>query len=516
MTDLPPGWEQATLGDLLLRIEAGKSFTCEPRRADADEWGIIKVSAMTWGSFREEENKAIPSGVGFDPAYEIKPGDILLSRANTQEYVGASVLVGSCRPRLLLSDKSLRLVPSSHVDRRWLALLLSSPSIRGEISCRATGTKDSMRNISQPSLREIRVQVPPLVEQKRIVASLEDHLSKLDVARNYLNDALHGVAKLVRKIRSVEFFGPYVGGGVELLPGWRWGTLEDVLEGIEAGKSYACEPRHAADDEWGVIKVSAMTWGEFREGENKAVPPGKEFDPRYEVVPGDILVSRANTAEYVGAPVLVRECRPRLLLSDKSLRLCVRPDVSKEWLIQLLSSPFVRDQISARATGTKDSMRNISQKALLSVRIPIVPREEQDLIAARIEAGLDNASRLKGEVVSAIRRTELLRRALLREAFAGRLVPQDPSDEPAAELLAGIRAEHAAQPKAAHARRTAPKNPKASEDVAAPPGGSRTTSTAPDAGLAVPRATEAPPDAGRTAWPAATPAPTGYEQGELL
>src|SRR6266496_3984722 len=128
MSDLPPGWSHATIGDLLLRIEAGKSFRCETRPASLSEWGIIKVSAMTWGAFREDENKAVPAGVDFNPDYEIKPGDILVSRANTEEYVGAPVMVDGCRSHLLLSDKSLRLVASDHLNSRWLYYMLSSPT----------------------------------------------------------------------------------------------------------------------------------------------------------------------------------------------------------------------------------------------------------------------------------------------------------------------------------------------------------------------------------------------------
>ncbi len=181
MTSLPPGWARATLGDLLIAIEAGKSFACQSRPAGPGEWGVIKVSAMTWGAFRENENKAIIPGTEINASYEISPGDILLSRANTQEYVGASVLVGSVRPRLLLSDKSLRLVSAVGINRRWLAYLLSSPAVRSVISARASGTKHSMRNISQQTLREIEVRVPPAAEQERIVALLDDLLSRLDV-----------------------------------------------------------------------------------------------------------------------------------------------------------------------------------------------------------------------------------------------------------------------------------------------------------------------------------------------
>src|SRR5262249_367174 len=140
------------LGDLVSRIEAGRSFGGPGRRADAEEWGVIKVSAMTWGEFRADENKAV-SADAVDPRWEIKPGDLLVSRANTTEYVGAPVLVRETRWRLLLSDKSLRLVLDGDVNKEWLLYALSAPQTRRQISAAATGTSDSMRNISQAKLR---------------------------------------------------------------------------------------------------------------------------------------------------------------------------------------------------------------------------------------------------------------------------------------------------------------------------------------------------------------------------
>src|ERR1700739_1959783 len=102
---IPVGWQSASLSDLLFRIEAGKSFTCEPRPAREGEWGIIKVSAMTWGVFDENENKAVPVGKKIDARYEIRPGDILLSRSNTAQLVGASVLVGAWASCVLLCEQ---------------------------------------------------------------------------------------------------------------------------------------------------------------------------------------------------------------------------------------------------------------------------------------------------------------------------------------------------------------------------------------------------------------------------
>lgn len=197
-------------------------------------------------------------------------------------------------------------------------------------------------------------------------------------------------------------------------------ALGQLLARVEAGKSMGSRGRPAADDEWGIIKVSAMTWGSFRAGENKVIEAARA-DPRFEINRGDLLLSRANTSDYVGASVHVDDTRPRLLLSDKSLRLVPVPGVSTRWLHFALSSPRVRAQISARATGTKDSMRNISQRALSEVLIPKVTAAEQESDLARIDELLSAVSGLSLATAESDRRSRVLRRSLLSAAFSGRL-----------------------------------------------------------------------------------------------
>lgn len=165
-----------SLGDLLLRIEAGKSPQCDTRPAAADEWGVIKVSAMTYSRFLPEENKALLPGAKFDVKHRIRAGDLLLSRANTKAYVGGVVMVPSdFEAQLLLCDKSLRLVLcEEQLDPTWLLWALRSPGARAQIEAVATGTKDSMRNISQANVRALRLQVPELEVQRAQAERLEE------------------------------------------------------------------------------------------------------------------------------------------------------------------------------------------------------------------------------------------------------------------------------------------------------------------------------------------------------
>jgi type I restriction enzyme S subunit len=206
-----------------------------------------------------------------------------------------------------------------------------------------------------------------------------------------------------------------------------------------------------------------MTWGVFDEEENKALPSETVFDPRNEIRSGDLLFSRSNTSELAGATVTVGKVRSRLLLSDKSLRLLVKQGISSEWLCRTLQSPFCREQMSEMASGTSNSMRNISQEKLSSVQISVPPLAEQQEIVRRVGKLFALADVIEARLADARRMADRLAQAVLAKAFRGELVPTEAelarrdgrTYEPAADLLARVRAERPqAATKPARARRS--------------------------------------------------------------
>jgi type I restriction enzyme S subunit len=206
--------------------------------------------------------------------------------------------------------------------------------------------------------------------------------------------------------------------------------LGEVITDISAGRSFGESNTAAAEGEWGIIKVSAMTWGEFRASENKAVAADM-VDPRFEIHKGDLLVSRANTPDYLGASVLVGPVRPKLLLSDKSLRLTPKTGVRAAWLWRALQAPSARSQITALATGTKASMRNISQSALREVLLPVADESAQAAALEAFDGVAVATAHLRTEIARCELRAHSLRRALLDAAFSGRLIggSEPPNDE---------------------------------------------------------------------------------------
>lgn len=183
-TRIPTGWSLTTLGELLIDIEAGKSLKCEERPATCDEWGVLKVSAVSWGIFKPDENKVVPSTFLPPPEYEVRSGDLLMSRANTTALVGASVLVQDTRSHLMLSDKTLRLVvDDAIVVKPFLQIALRTRQARAYIEEHATGTSDSMKNISQETIRRIPIALPSLPEQRAIVRQLERNMAEIERLR---------------------------------------------------------------------------------------------------------------------------------------------------------------------------------------------------------------------------------------------------------------------------------------------------------------------------------------------
>ncbi|MGB3673794.1 MAG: hypothetical protein WA988_05085, partial [Candidatus Nanopelagicales bacterium] len=404
-----------------IELENDQPVTFVPMAAVSAESGVIDVTDVQLaGPLKRKSYR------------QFADGDVLVAKITpSMENGKGAVARGLANGRGFGSTEFHVLRPGS-VDAGFLLRFLLQPSFRADAARNMTGTAGQLR-VPPDYLRRHPIPVPPLPEQRRIVERIEEHFSRLDAAEASLEDAKRRSAALERTIFATANADQ-----------WPESPLGELLEGIEAGKSFKTPGRPAVEGEWGVVKVSAMTWGEFDPSQNKAVLSADRIDPRYEIVSGDLLLSRANTSELVGATVLVGACPDRLLLSDKSMRLLTKPGVDRQWLRYCLGSPSVRAQMSAVASGTSDSMRNISQSKVKALKVRFPPIDEQRRLADGITLQLRMAGELSSNTTIATSRSAALRQSILAAAFSGQLVPQDPAEEPAEVLLERITAERAA------------------------------------------------------------------------
>jgi type I restriction enzyme, S subunit len=177
---------QAMLGALLPRdcllpvgaciqgMDAGWSPRCEPAPAGPGQWGVLKASSVSSGTFEPGENKRLPSNLSPRPELAVWPGDVLVTRASgARARVGVAALVPATPERLMLSDKIVRIRPMPWLDGHFLTLLFMSAPVRAQIEARITGSH--MHNISRRALAGLRVPVPDLDRQRaigRVFASL--------------------------------------------------------------------------------------------------------------------------------------------------------------------------------------------------------------------------------------------------------------------------------------------------------------------------------------------------------
>jgi len=253
---------------------------------------------------------------------------------------------------------------------------------------------------------EKKLAFPPLAEQKRIAALL-GKVDRLRRSRRYAQELSDSFLQSV----FLETFGNPVTNPC------RWETVElaDLVQAFEGGINFNPVSESGPSSTWRVLKVSSVTSGEFKPHESKAIAHNTNFDRSLIVRKGDLIISRANTTELVGAVCMVRQTPPNVLLPDKLWR--IKPlstaEVNADYLLHFLQLPYARRIIGELATGTSGSMKNISKDKAGTIPIMLPPKGRQEKFAKVVR----KVERLRAQQREANRQTEHLFQTLLHRAF---------------------------------------------------------------------------------------------------
>lgn len=180
------------LGDVLCQIVAGKSPKAASEPASQDGFGVLKVSAVGDGEYREEENKALLEETEFNSDLEVKQGMILVTRCNAVlSGIGRACVVKQTRRGLMLSDKTLQLVPAEAINPDFLLQGLRREPYRGFVERSANGTE--AKNISQETLRKAPFWIPSLTRQLAVTERL-----------NRFSESIHSAQKQVSSLTKLR------------------------------------------------------------------------------------------------------------------------------------------------------------------------------------------------------------------------------------------------------------------------------------------------------------------------
>lgn len=327
--------------------------------------------------------------------------DILLS---VRAPVGATNLAKEkcCIGRGLAS---LRAKPDL-IDRDFLLLQLKHL----EEYLISKGQGSTFGAIGADFLKNLQIFTPDLSDQKKIATQLTAQLTEIEKAREAVEVQLRELRQFKTKLQEKALD---ILKDVPRLP------LEHFLENIEAGKSMKTTELPAKKDQLGVLKVSAVSWDKFQPDEAKAVDSIYQPKEFHRVKEGDLIISRANTIELVGAVVLVDSDYPQRLLSDKTLRLVLKSElqIEPEYLLQILKLNEARKHIEDNATGTSDSMRNISQKTINKIPVPDSSPEVQKEIIQLFKKSSEHSIQAEEALKEMLKEIKLLPSKLLNEVF---------------------------------------------------------------------------------------------------
>ena len=181
--EIPGHWEVRRLKSLVRCIDQGVSPQADNYLADGNAWGVLKAGCVNGGVFREREHKRLAFDFVFDPVLAVSPGDVLVSRASGSAHlVGSAGRVSALRYRLILSDKTFRLIFKQEVDPDFMVLAMNGHYYRQQVEQAISGAEGLANNLPLSSLRAFHFVVPNIDEQRNVVAYVRTVADKLGAA----------------------------------------------------------------------------------------------------------------------------------------------------------------------------------------------------------------------------------------------------------------------------------------------------------------------------------------------
>lgn len=295
--------------------------------------------------------------------------------------------------------------PTEAVVPEFVYHFIRRPAFRAACKANFTGTAGQQR-VPRTFLERVIIALPPLEEQRRIAGVL-------DRAAEIRRRATAACTK-ARTVIPALFLDTF---GDPATNPKRWPVVEigKLLERIDSGWSPRCNEGIPQDEQWGVLKLSAVKATGFDNNEVKLFPAQFEPRPELEVRRGDLLFTRKNTIDLVGTCAVVSVRTARRMLPDTIFRLVpAQPaSFSPEYICTLINLPAFRPAIRTLASGSAASMPGISKGRLLKLNVPLPPLDLQATYAdqvRRIEA-------LAGSLLVAAERAQAMAAALSAEIF---------------------------------------------------------------------------------------------------
>ena len=386
-------WPTMRLGEICSIVGGGTPSRAEPEYFNGS---IPWVTVKDFKRFRllDAQEHISEKAVVDSATNVVEPGTVLLV---TRVGFGK---VAIAEARLAINQDIKGLTPNATVSSDFLFWFLLSQAARIE----SMGAGATVKGVTLTDIKRIEVPTPPLPEQRRIV----DLLSRAEGIVRLRREAEKKAAELIPALFNDMFGDPATNP-----KGWPVRKVADFVKRFEGGKNIQAGSENGSA--YRILKVSAVTSGVYRESERKPSPDGYNPPASHIVRPGDMLFSRANTEELVGATAVVEKTDGATLLPDKLWRFVWNEPVESAYMHALFQSGHTRQELGKLSSGTSASMRNISQGKLFALTMPIAPYSAQKEFAERSAM----MRSIQSQQITATAKAQATFDALLADAFKG-------------------------------------------------------------------------------------------------
>lgn len=510
---MPPGWGNSLLPEVARInppwasriINEDDEVNFVPMRAvEAEGGGLVRPETRPYGAVKKGYKSFLS-------------GDVIMAKITPCMENGKMAVVPKLRGEVCFGSTEFHVIRPEHgIEPRWIANFLLQHEVRRAALRQMAGGVGQMR-VPAAFLEATRMPVPPANEQIHIsdaidelfsdldtgVAALERVREKLKLYRASILKAAVGGAltaewraqhpntepasELLQRILAErrrrweeDQLDRFQAKGQEpsrnwkakykepvapdttnlpLLPeGWCWVTLDQLIWQLRSGTA---ETSGRDTNNFPVLKSSAVRHGKIDFEELNYLQQSQSLRPENFLQQGDFLITRlSGSVNYVGCSAVVKEVACEAIqYPDRIFCGKLVPSADGTYLTYCFQHSNVRKNLEEAAKSTAGHQR-ISLSDLYPLLLALPPLDEQEVIVEAVEGQLAVIDHLESDIDAKLKSAQALRQSILRHAFTGHLVPQDPNDEPASELLKRITAERAARAResAAAKRETKPSN----------------------------------------------------------
>jgi type I restriction enzyme S subunit len=444
MSELPAGWTLCSLKDIAT-AQSGIGFPEKYQGINDEKYPVYKVGDISRAYLNANGILALAANyVSDEVAAELK-GKSFPIGSTVFAKIGEALKLNRRAYVIkegLADNNVMGVIPDLSDSNKYIYRFLQSFNIA------ALSRSTTVPSIRKSDLEEIEILLPPLNEQIRIADKLDSVLAKIDAAQARLEK----IPTLLKRFRqsvlaaatSGELTREWRETNVMRLDQWSWKKLSDIAE-IQGGVTKDSKKQSDEDEEIPYLRVANVQRGYLDLTEIKTIRiPSLKLE-KLLLKQGDVLFNEGGDLDKLGRGWVWENQISRCSFQNHVFRARLYDSNNSSKYISWWGNTQGHEYFIRQGKQTTN-LASINKTILSNLPINMPPAEEQKEIVRRVESLFALADAVEKQYLAAKQRLDRLTQSLLAKAFRGELVPQDPNDEPAAELLKRIQAERHAQP----------------------------------------------------------------------